>query len=331
MIASARIRLGLILLTGVIVLGTVGYMVIEHAAIFDALYMVVITISTVGFEEYIPLGDAGRVLTLALIVAGVGTLFFTVAAILEAAVENLSRRERRMRERRVEAINGHTIICGWGRVGRGVWEIHKEREAPCVVIERDPQSVTDAESAGALVLEGDATHDATLRRAGIERAHGLVAAVNSDSDNLVIVLSAKAIRPDLLVVARAAEAESEPKLLMAGADRVVLPQSVGARRLAALVLHPELADFIDLIVRGGPIEYRVQRVTVGEGCGLAGKSLRDSGVRQKSGAIILAIEDPRTGELRFNPDPEIMLDPGWVLVGVGTPEQLERLTQICTR
>jgi voltage-gated potassium channel len=292
--------------------------------------MVVITISTVGFREVVDLSEAGRLLTMGLIVVGVGTLFFTAAAVMEMAVENISERRRGQVERKIEHLSGHTIICGWGRVGSGVWDIHNELEVPSVVIERDPSAAEIARSQGAVVVEGDATHDNILERAGVARAGALVASVNSDSDNLVIVLSAKALRRDLLVVARASDLEAEHKLLLAGADQAVSPQSVGARRLASLVIQPELTDFIDLVARRGPVEYRVQRVPVMEGCTVSNQTLRSVNLRQRSGAIVIAVERADTGELSFNPDPGVVLNPGDVLVGVGLPGQLERLVSLCT-
>lgn len=329
MTSTGRIRIGAAILAGVVVLGTLGFIVLEHAAFLEALYMVVITISTVGFREVVPLSGAGRVLTMVLIVVGVGTLFFTAAAVLEMAVENISGRRRAQMEQKTRRLTAHTIVCGWGRVGRGVWEIHQERQVSSVVIERDREAAEQAREAGALVIEGDATYDETLERAGIRRANALVAAVNSDSDNLVIVLSAKALHPDLMVVARASDMEAEHKLLLAGADRAVSPQTVGARRLASLVIQPELADFIDLMARKGPVEYRVQRVLVRDGCGVAGKSLRDAAIRRRSGAMVLAVERAATGDLNFNPDPDLVLAAGDILVGVGGPGQLERLTEAC--
>ncbi len=329
MTGSARARIGAVILVVVLVVGTVGFMLVEHASLLESLYMVVITISTVGFREVVDLSEAGRLLTMGLIVVGVGTLFFTAAAVMEMAVENISERRQGQVERKIEHLSGHTIICGWGRVGRGVWEIHEERDVPSVVIERDAAAAEAAKAYGAVVVEGDATHDETLERAGLARASALVAAVNSDSDNLVIVLSAKALHRNLLVVARASDLEAEHKLLLAGANQAVSPQSVGARRLASLVIQPELTDFIDLVARRGPVEYRVQRVPVMEGCTVSNQTLRGVDLRQKSGAIVIAVERGDTGELSFNPDPGAVLQPGDVLVGVGLPGQLERLVALC--
>jgi voltage-gated potassium channel len=321
-------EIGATILVAVLVVATAGYMIIEQAPLIDAVYMAVITLSTVGFREVIPLSTAGRLFTMIIIISGVGTLAVTGAAILEAAVENLSVRQRRRMQHRVNHVSDHAIVCGWGRVGSSVWEILQSRDMASVVVEQDPVVAEAAREAGALVIEGDATHDETLAEAGVKRANAVVACVNSDSDNLVIALSAKDLNPNVRVVARASDVEAEHKLAKAGADRVVAPQVVGARRIAALVTQPELADVIDLMVHGAPVEFRVQRFTVEEGCEVAGKTLRDAGIRQKSGALVLALEDRNGEQLFFNPSPNVVLEPGMVVVAVGSPEQLELLDEI---
>ncbi len=190
----------------------------------DAFFMTMITISTVGYTEVFPLSETGELFTVGLIVVGVGTLFYTAGAALEAAFENLSGRQGMTKmTRTIERLSDHYIICGFGRVGSATWELMVDRGAEVLVIEGDPAAAQEARDAGALVLEEDATHNETLVAAGINRARSLIACVTADSDNLVIVLSAKALRPDLLVIARAAESESERKLYLAGADRVVAP------------------------------------------------------------------------------------------------------------
>ncbi len=175
------------------------------------------------------------------------------------------------------------------------------------------------------MLEDDATHNETLEEAGIHRAKALIACTTADSDNLVIVLSAKALRPDLLVIARAVETEAERKLYLAGADRVVAPQRVGAHRMAAMALQPELDDFIDLFVQGAHVEFRVQQMHVTDECALVGMSLREAGIRQRSGAMILAVEDS-TRRLHLNPDPDLVIESGQTMVGVGTTDQIKKLT-----
>lgn len=325
MAPARRMQIGAAIFAGVLVVATVGYVLIEGAAPLDALYMAVITLSTVGFSEVVPLSQAGRVFTMIIIVSGVSTLAVTGAAFLEAAVENLTERQRRHMRRQIEQLDRHTIVCGWGRIGASVWEILQEHGVATAVVEQDPQIVQTAREAGALVVEGDATRDEILEEAGVRRAEALVASVNADSDNLVISLSAKALNPKVRIVARATDIEAEHKLTKAGADRVVAPQVVGARRIASLITQPDLADVIDLVVRGAPVEFRVQRFTVAPDCEITGKTLRDAGIRRRSGALVLALEDRTGRQLFFNPSPDVVLEPGTVVVAVGNGEQLDRL------
>ena len=323
-----RVRVAAAILGSVILAGTFGFMVIEKASLLDAFYMTMITISTVGYSEVFPLSEAGELFTVGLIVVGVGTLFYTAGPALEAAFENLSGRRGQTRmTRTIENLSDHYIICGFGRVGSATWELINERSTQLLVVEGNPATAQEARDAGALVLEKDATHNETLVEAGIDRARTLIACVTADSDNLVIVLSAKALRPDLLVIARAAESESERKLYLAGADRVVAPQRVGAHRLASMAYQPELADFVDLVLQGTHVEFRVQQMQIGENCVLAGMSLREAGIRQRSGAMILAVQD-ESRRLYLNPDPDLVITPGQVMVGIGTNDQIDRLTTL---
>lgn len=325
-----RVRVAAAILGSIIVVGTIGFIVIENASLLDAFFMTMITISTVGYNEVFPLSEAGELFTVGLIIVGVGTLFYTAGAALEAAFENLSgRRGLTKMTRTIGQLNDHYIICGFGRVGSATWELMVGRGAEVLVIEGDPAAAQEARDAGALVLEEDATHNETLVDAGISRARSLIACVTADSDNLVIVLSAKALRPDLLVIARAAESESERKLYLAGADRVVAPQRVGAHRLASMAFQPELADFVDLVLQGNHVEFRVQQMQIHEDCILAGMSLREAAIRQRSGAMILAVED-ESRRLYLNPDPDLVITPGQVMVGIGTNDQIEKLTLLMT-
>ena len=325
-----RLRVAAGILGSIIIVGTVGFIIIEKASFLDAFFMTMITISTVGYSEVFPLSGAGEIFTVGLIVVGVGTLFYTAGAALEAAFENLSGRRGISRmTRTIEGLNDHYIVCGFGRVGSATWELMVDRGADVLVVESNPIAAQTARDAGALVLEEDATHNEALVAAGIERARSLIACVNADSDNLVIVLSAKALRPDLLVIARAAESESERKLYLAGADRVVAPQRVGAHRLASMAFQPELADFVDLVLQGNHVEFRVQQMQIHEDCILAGMSLRESAIRQRSEAMILAVED-ESRRLYLNPDPDLVITPGQVMVGIGTNDQIERLTTLMT-
>lgn len=325
MTPTGRLRRAGAALGTIVVGGTIAYRVVEGASWADSLYMVLMTVSTVGFAEVFPLGPAGRFVTSVLIVVGVGTALYTAGIALEIAVVQVSDRGRKARmQRDIDGYTNHQIVCGFGRVGHAAWQDILEHHADVVVIESDPEAADEARAAGAVVVEGDATHNDVLLAAGIERAAGLIACVSSDSDNLVIVLSARSLNFNLPVVSRANDEESEEKILLAGANRVVAPQRVGARRMAAMALQPGLADFVDLVIRGQHVEFRVERVTVGAGSRLDGNSLSGAGVRQRSGAMVLAVERPAQG-VEVNPNAQASIPAGSVLVAIGTAEQIGAL------
>lgn len=320
--------LAILILVVVTSAGVIGYTLIENVSFLDALYMTVITISTVGFAEVFDLSDAGRFFTIALIVVGVGAALYTAATAVEIAFERLLGGDltRRRMTREIEALDNHVIVCGFGRVGRNTWRALRDEGIATVVIEQGDKAAERAVSEGAHVVSGDATRDETLESAGIDRARALIACVQNDNDNLVIVLSAKHRRRDLSVIARATEIEAQEKLRLAGADRVVSPQLVGAHRLAALAAEPRLDEFVDVILHGKLVELRIEGFEIYESSRLAGVLLRDSDIRGRSGAMVLAIETAE-GELQFNPDPDIRIEPGQMIIGIGTNAQIEAMQE----
>lgn len=307
-------------------IGTVGFTVIEGLSVFDAFYMTIITVTTVGFREIIPLSSAGRALTLFVILTGVGTALYTAGIALEIGFANFERRRKVSMNRTIDRLRGHHIVCGFGRIGETVWRQLEDAGAASLVIEMDPERAVVAEKAGALVVTGDATHNEALLEAGIERARSVIACVREDPENIVIVMSAKSIRSDVFVVSRATEPEFERKLLIAGADRVVTPQSVGANRLAAMVLHQDIAEVLDLFTAGGE-EFRVQEVTIGEGAPIAGMTIREAQIRQRSGALILMMRDA-SGVTMVNPEPSEKLHAGAVVTAVGTTDQIAAFLEL---
>lgn len=220
-------------------------------------------------------------------------------------------------------MHDHIVVCGFGRVGSNTWA--QLNPSSTIVIEVDPDRAEAARERGALVVDGDATHDAVLERANIRQSKALIACVQSDSDNVAIVLSARALCPELLIVARANQADSTRKLELAGADRVVAPQIVGAERLAAMATHPDLAEFIDIAAKGDLIEFRVEEVTIDPGSSVCGLAIRDSGLRDVSGALILALRQAN-GTVHLSPSADMMLGADDTAVLVGTAEQLRKAT-----
>ncbi len=331
MTQSRRVQAGVAILALVSIVGALGYMWIENLGVVDAFYTTIITISTVGFTE--PEGGfttAGKAFTLFVILAGVGSALYTASAGIELGVEAFlgGQRQRRRMEKQIAGLDGHIIVCGFGRVGRNVWlRLQSAVEQPeTIVIETDPERIEKAREMGALAIEGDATHDDVLEAAGIDRARTVIACVRSDADNLVIVLSARHRRKDLLVIARASEVESERKLLLAGADRVVAPQVVGALRLASMAVQPDVADFIDLMVEGRVFEFRVEQFVVWEGSEVVGTTLGESQLRTHTGTLVLAVQEG--GRLALNPGSDFVIRPGQILYGIGTQQQVDRLRSV---
>lgn len=327
MTRGRRIVIGLALLGVVVLIGTGGYVIIEGVSPFDAFYQVVITVTTVGFEERFPMSDAGHLWTLGIIVTGIGIALYTAASSIEYLIDLGEVRRRRIMQKDVSRLSDHVIVCGFGRVGRATWSALQERGFPVVVIDIDQDRADSAVAAGAHAIKGDATHNDVLELAGIHEAKALIACVADDSDNLVIALSVKSLCPDLRVVCRATEVESERKLRLAGADAVVAPQAVGAERLAMMALQPELAQFFDIVVNGSPIEFRVEELDIQPGCVMDGKTIGDSGIRQDSGALILAVESG-DNSVRVNPGPGVRLNAGERLVVVGTKDQVDRAARL---
>ncbi|NND85067.1 MAG: NAD-dependent epimerase/dehydratase family protein [Acidimicrobiia bacterium] len=325
----SRLTAAVALLVSIAALGTVAYMWLEDMTLLDAFYFTVITISTVGFSE--PAGGftpGGEFATIILIVIGVGTVFYTATIGLEFTMEQFlgGTMQTRLEKRRVARMQGHVIICGYGRVGRHVWEVLESGGLDVVVVDSDARHAQQARDSGLAVIEADATDDAVLDEAGIDRAAVLIASVRTDPDNVAIVLSARAKRSSLRIVARANEPQAERKLLLAGADRVVMPAVVGAERMATMIGQPNLADFIDLPFRGGLVELRVEELALTPASPLAGRTLAESGIRAASGAMLIAII-PVEGEPTLNPPADFVLRPGQRLAAVGTEEQLGRLRE----
>lgn len=307
--------------------GTLGYWVLGLAPI-DALYQTVTTVSTVGFRELFIPSRPAKVFTIVLILAGVGTVLYAFSVILEALIEGQLAEMvgRRRMERTIEGLSDHVIVCGWGRLGRAIGANLASAGQKLLVVDLDAQRLVDSPHP---TLVGDATDDAVLRRAGIDRARALAAVTSTDATNLYLTLSGRSLAPELFIVARARLASSEDKLHRAGADRVINPQAIGGARAAAFLLQPHVAEFVDVIVHGIDVEFRLSEVAIPPGSELAGRSLRDGHLRDRTGALVLAL---RRSDGRFitNPSPETTMDAGHILIAIGTAPQLESLSRLAT-
>ncbi|MEX1280354.1 MAG: potassium channel protein [Acidimicrobiia bacterium] len=325
-----REAIALSVLAMIIVAGAVGFMTTEGMTIGDAVYYTFVTITTVGFAE--PDGGfstGGRIVAVGLMVGGLGTLAFAASTGLELLLDeviggNLSRRAV---QRKVKRMSAHVILCGFGRIGREAHAHLRTLGRDIVVIESDRKHAEHAEHLGATVIVGDATSDAALREAGILRASVLVAAVASDSDNMAIILSARAIAPAIRVIARASEPANEKKLRLAGADRVVSPVTVGAERLAAMAADADITDYVDLTFEGDLVELRVEECRLPGRSHLVGRQLGNSDIREASGAIVVALRHA-DGRVELNPEASTTLTADSTLVGIGTDDQLAALHRL---
>ncbi len=326
--SAPRVVWGVCALIGIIAIGVIGYITIEGWSFFDSLYMTIITITTVGYGEVHPLSTGGRIFSIFLIVGGVGGALYTLTGVIEYIIEgNIGTTLwRRRMKNRIAQLKGHFILCGYGRVGEEIASIFKEEEVPFVVIDNRPECIARAEQAGYLYLQGDATRDEVLKEAGTEHARGLVAALGTDVDNTYITLSARGLYPALFITARASDAEAETKLKRAGANRIVSPNSIGARRMAMLALRPAVVDFIDTITRRRGPELQMENVAISDGSSLNGQTV--DALRQCSKANILAI-NKKTGQFLANPSAEEKIFAGDSLIIMGTSEQLTSLEAVC--
>lgn len=309
----------------IIAIGVIGYMAIEGWSFIDALYMTVITLSTVGYGEVGELSTAGRVFSIILIVGGVGIMFYTLTAIVQHIVEgNLANilGRHRMKER-ISKLKDHIILCGYGRVGREVARVLEDEEKPFVAIDPDPDAIAKAADDGYLYLQGNATNDDVLKEAGIDQAQALVAAAGNDADNVFMTLTARGLRPDLFITARSSAPESESKLRRAGANRIIFPHILGGRRLAMLALRPLVVDFVDTAMHSLGRKLVLENIEVGPGSPVAGQTVKE-GRRCCSGATILAVKK-KGGNLLTSVSDDTLLEIGDELVIIGTQEQLRAI------
>ncbi len=325
----SRLRISLILLFAIIFAGTTGYSVFEDMPVFDAFYMTVITISTVGFSEIKPLSQVGRIITVIVIVSGISVLTYTLGQVARIFVEGeLSRiLGRRKLEKQIAELNDHYIICGFGRIGMIISRELSDENISFVVIEQDTEKATQLEEENFLYLNMDATSEEALLQAGLKKAKGIVTAVKSDADNVFITLTAKGLRPDIFVLARASDVQNESKILRAGANRVVCPYLFGGRRMAQILKKPTVIDFIDSAMMDSQLGLSMEEAVIGPASDLIGKTLIDSQIRQRFGVVIVAIKKP-TKEMVFNPTPTEKLESEDTIVVIGKKEDLQRMNEV---
>jgi len=325
---SRRVLWGLAILIAIISIGVIGYISIEGWPFLDALFMTIITITTVGYGEVHPLSPSGRIFSIFLIIGGVGGALYSLTGFIEYIVEGRigTILGRRRMKGEIARLRDHFVICGYGRVGEVIANTFKEEGIPFVVIDNRPDCIVRLEQSGYPYLDGDATSDETLKKAMIEHARGLVAAVGSDADNTYITLSARGLGRDLFIAARASDEESERKLKRAGADRTISPYRVGALRMAQLALRPAVVDFIDTVTSRSGLDLQIENIAISSNSSLGGNSLTD--IRSRTKATILAISR-NNGELLANLSGKEIVEAHDRLITIGTNGQLKELEIIC--
>ncbi len=326
---TRHLAISIVLMSLIIIIGTVGYMMLEGWGTLDALYMTIITISTVGYREVHDVGVAGRVFSIFLIFSGVGFTLYVAAAIVQFMVEGRIRiiMGRRRLNYKIDHLKNHYIVCGYGRIGRVLCHNLQRGPFKLVVIEKNPDQIPVLEKDGMLYINGEATDETNLLKAGIQRAKGLVAALATDTENVFLVLTARQLAPDLTIVARASQEGSKSKLKAAGADTVESPYEMGAASMAHRIIRPTVTSFLDLAFEHKRRDIQMEEIPVSESSELVNVMLKDSGIRQNYNLIIIAIKNP-DGEMMFNPSFEAVIRPNDTVIAVGQVDNLQKLESI---
>ncbi len=319
-------RIALFLLSAIVAFGTVGYMVIEGWSAWDGLYMTIISLTTVGYREVHPMSRAGEALTMLVLVGGVGTVLYSFtligARVIEGALQNPW--ERRRVSHMLDRLSNHFIICGYGRIGAIIVDEFRRQRVPYVVIDSDSERVRALNEAGHLAVEGDASSEEVLGRAGVSRARGLIAAVSTDAENVYTILSARLMQPSLYIIGRAGSEESTRKIKRAGADRVISPYQIGGLHMAQLALRPAVVEFMQLATSSEFLDLSMEQIEVRPGSPLAGQTIVGANLRQQFGVIVVGIRRA-SGRMDFNPASDARMEAGDALVLLGPPDRLVEL------
>ncbi len=308
----------------VIVIGTIGYHVIEGMSVLDGLYMTFITLTTIGFSEVTPLSGAGKVFTIAISIFGIGIVAFMATRTAQVLVR-YQRLQDRFMARKIERLDHHYVVCGYGRLGRRIVADLVDAGHPFVVIERDPERTAWLAEADLLYVEGDAEDDDVLQEAGVARAQGLILTLPEDSANVFVALTAKELHPGLFTLARTNQHKNTQKLLRAGVDKVISPYEIGADRMAQVILRPYVDQFMEKVLHVGALDLRMEEVRIEAGSLLDGKSLAECDFRHRFNAVVIALLHEDTHEWRLNPNPTDPMRAGDILIVLGNLDMIERL------
>ncbi len=322
------VKANVIGLLALIAIGTIGYIAVERWTFHDALYMTVITMTTIGYREVRPLTLQGQWFTIMFIFASVTFYIYAASSTASYLLSDAFRRQvQQIRTRRkVQRMENHIIVCGYGRIGSQIVQELALAGEPFVIVERDPKTVRELQDLGYAVVVGDATQEETLLEAGVERARALIATAATDADNAFIALTARSLNPKLFIVSRVSDPALEPHLRRAGANRALSPYRIGALRMAGMVIRPHVHEFIEIAVGRGTVELQMEEIHIPPESPFAGRSLAECEIRQRYGVLVIGMVRPGEG-LTFNPDPQQAIPPGTILMVIGRAEEVERLRQ----
>lgn len=317
------------ILTVIILTGTLGYSTLEGWSLLESLYMTIITLSSVGFMEVHPLSNTGRIFTMVLILCGSGVLIYGISVITAFVVEGelTDVLRRKKMDKKIESYKGHYIVCGADQTGRYVIDELIKTKKDFIVIEKDPEKVGRLMKEDILCLEGDATHDAILQKAGIQRAKGFITALHSDAENIFVVITAKRLNPSLRVISKAVEEESEQKIRMVGADSVVMPSYIGGLRMVSEMIRPSVVNFLDIMLRSKDRTIRVEEIDIPEGSSFAGKDLEHAGILDMEGVTIVALKDRKKDSYIFNPSRKTILTKDHLIIVMGDIDLIRSITE----
>jgi voltage-gated potassium channel len=327
---AGKLKIALFILLTVFVVGTVGYHSIEGWSFVDSFYFTITTLSTVGYGDFVPKSQTGKLFTVIVIIFGVGTMLYSFGLISETVIEGRLRRllGKGKLEKMITKLNNHYIICGCGRIGNLICRELASEKVPYVVIDNDPEVIQRIQDEGFIYCKGDAKQDKTLLEAGIKRAKGIICVLPSDAENLYVILTAKELNRDIYILSRSEEEESEHRLLRAGADRVMSPYTLGGVRMAMAILRPAMLDFIEITTSRQSLELRMEEISVCKGSAYIGQTLEDSEIRKRYGLIIVAVKKD-SEKMIFNPLASYVLAEGDRLIAMGEDENVKQFSESC--
>ncbi len=327
----AKLIIVFIMLTILLFIGVAGYMFIEDWNLLDSVFMTAISLTTVGYSEVHPLSTEGRIFTIILIISGVGLFFYALAVLSEALIEGQIKGyfEKKRMQKAISNLSSHYILCGFGRLGHTIARSFRSRGLPLVIIENDPEVMVRLKEHKYLNVQGDATRDEILESAGVKRARCIICTLNSDAANVYVVLIARSLSKDIFILTRASEMSVEKRMIQAGADKVITPYEIGAKRMVLAALHPTVTEFLDLATETCDMDLNIEQITIQPGSEMDGVTLKEISLRERTGVNVLGVYHRETGmSIKLSPDEK--LHGGDTIVAMGAREGLRKVKELAS-